>query len=152
VVTESAAGSKLPLHAPRVGTDTPWGRAQHATELGLGLVSVSTASHGGIYVPESLLVCISQRYRAWAKKWSGSESWYEEDCCWAAVAVHFRERDGFTAEQIGGGTDAEALRAGRQWAVADRPPGLPPGCGRGAIPAAGLAVSCSNLGRGLWRG
>lgn len=69
---------------------TPWGQAQHAEPIGDGgLYSVSTAGHGGIYVPDSLLGHIPPAQRAWAARWSGSEQWYEEDCCWAAVAVAF---------------------------------------------------------------
>lgn len=74
----------------RAKRDTPWGRADHVTSLGEdGIVSVSTPSHGGIYVPDDLLSSIPAKYRKWAKKWSGSENWYEEDCCWMAVAMAF---------------------------------------------------------------
>ena len=72
--------------------DTPWGRAQHVNSLGKeGIVVASTAGHGGIYVPNELLNRIPEKQRRWAKKWSGSENWYEEDCCWSAVALAFLE-------------------------------------------------------------
>jgi hypothetical protein len=85
---------------------TPWGKADSYTNLGQGVFSVSTASHGGIFVPESMLHNIPAERRAWAAHWSGSEQWYEEDCCWAAVAVALPDR--FTAEQV---TLAEAILA-----------------------------------------
>ncbi len=71
---------------------TPWGHADHYENLGGGIFSVSTPSHGGLFVPDDMLHCIPAEQRAWAKKWSKSENWYEEDCCWAAVAVAFPDR------------------------------------------------------------
>lgn len=78
--------------------DTPWGRAQHYENLGGGVMSVSTAGHGGIFVPVEYLHNIPADQRVWAAKWSGSEQWYEEDCCWAAVAVALPDR--FTPENV----------------------------------------------------
>jgi hypothetical protein len=78
--------------------DTPWGRADSATDLGLGIMSVSTPSHGGIFVPEEQLPNIPAHARAWARKWTRSEQWYEEDCCWSAVAVTFPVL--FTTEEL----------------------------------------------------
>lgn len=69
--------------------DTPWGRAQHVTELGQGIKGVDTPGHGGIYVPDELLPRISEAGRRHAKRWSRSENWYEEDCSWAYVALAF---------------------------------------------------------------
>lgn len=80
---------------------TPWGRAQHIERLGdQGILSVSTAGHGGIFVPDALLPRIPEKQRAWAAHWSGSANWYEEDCCWAAVAVAFPEL--FPADHVSG--------------------------------------------------
>jgi hypothetical protein len=78
--------------------DTPWGRADHCENLGQGVMSVSTPSHGGIFVPVELLGNMSAAARADAKRWSGSEQWYEEDCCWAHVAVALPDR--FTPEAV----------------------------------------------------
>lgn len=77
---------------------TPWGHADQYENLGQGIMSVSTPSHGGIFVPECMLHCIPADFRHWAESWSGSEQWYEEDCCWAAVAVAFPDR--FTDRQL----------------------------------------------------
>jgi len=74
----------------QVGDDTPWGPAQTVRAIGPhGILAVSTAGHGGLYVPDHLLPVIQPRHREWAAEWSGSENWYEEDCCWAAVAKAF---------------------------------------------------------------
>ncbi len=73
-------------------TDTPWGHAQQYENLGQGIFSVSTAGHGGIFVPDEMLGSIPEEHQRWAAQWSGSRNWYEEDCCWAAVAVAFPDR------------------------------------------------------------
>ena len=70
----------------RFTLDTPWGKADHYENLGQGIFTCSTPSHGGIFVPEEFLHNISPERRAEAARWSGSEQWYEEDCCWAYVA------------------------------------------------------------------
>lgn len=72
--------------------DTPWGRAQHYENLGQGIMSVSTSSHGGIFVPDEYLHNFTPAQRAFARKWSGSENWWEEDCAWSFVAVAFPDR------------------------------------------------------------
>ena len=77
---------------------TPWGLADTVVTLGevaepdsltYQVLSVATPSHGGIYVPRELLHHIPENRRAYAKRWSQSECWYEEDCAWAAVCLAF---------------------------------------------------------------
>lgn len=77
---------------------TPWGESQLIEVLGDGILSVSTASHGGIYVPKALLNRIPLRHQEYAARWSGDLQWYEEDCAWAAVALAFPEK--FSAEVV----------------------------------------------------
>ena len=60
---------------PSVGSSTPWGRAQTAEQLAPGLVSVTTAGHGGIWVAPDRRAALGSR-----------KAWYEEDCEWAKVA------------------------------------------------------------------
>ena len=73
--------------------NTPWGPAQTVevvgTHQGHQIVHVTTASHGGYYVPLPLLLAIPPAYRLRAQQWSGSPHWFEEDCEWASVAVTF---------------------------------------------------------------
>ena len=71
--------------------NTPWGRSQSVKDLGSGVLSVTTASHGGIYVPVDQLKRIPREAQDYAKRWSGSKHWYEEDCAWAHVAVSMPE-------------------------------------------------------------
>jgi hypothetical protein len=78
---------------------TPWGISQTRKRYGRdGIEAVTTAGHGGFYVPAHLVGSIPAHLRRWAAHWSGSEQWYEEDCCWAAVAVTWPEL--FPAEAL----------------------------------------------------
>lgn len=62
--------------------DTPWGRADNYEDIGQGIMSVSTPSHGGYFVPPSVL-------RIMPKGLVNRDGWYEEDCEWCKVAVAF---------------------------------------------------------------
>lgn len=55
---------------------SPWGKVQDAYELAPGIVSVSTAGHGGIKVSPTL----NKKIPLVARTRGG---WYEEDCEWA---------------------------------------------------------------------
>lgn len=61
---------------------TPWGSAQTQKILAPGIVSVSTASHGGIHVEKDLNKMIPEYMRT-------EDGWYEEDVDWAIVATVF---------------------------------------------------------------
>lgn len=77
---------------------TPWGESDSVVELSNGIRRVGTPSHGGYWVPAKLVQQIPQRFQDYARKWSGSPQWYEEDCAWACVAVTFPEF--FTADDL----------------------------------------------------
>lgn len=72
--------------------ETPWGIAQHIHEIAPGIVSYSTASHGGIYLspervaemPQSL-----QDFVPFGGPQKGPGRWYEEDCDWSVAALAF---------------------------------------------------------------
>ena len=72
---------------------TPWGVAQETRTIGevdgQSIRFVSTASHGGYYVPAALLHYIPEAHQQRAITWSGSRNWYEEDCEWASVCAAF---------------------------------------------------------------
>lgn len=61
---------------------TPWGMSQDAEEYADGIVSVSTASHGGFLLSQEKNELIHPC-------WRNEAGAYEEDCCWAIVAFHF---------------------------------------------------------------
>jgi hypothetical protein len=62
--------------------NTPWGRSQSATAYAEGIVSHSTASHGGFVLTPARNVAIHSMLRA-------EEGFYEEDAEWAIVAITF---------------------------------------------------------------
>jgi len=70
---------------------TPWGTADYITDIGQGVLSVGTPSHGGFHVPKALLHRIPAEGQEYAERWSGSAQWYEEDCAWAYVALALPE-------------------------------------------------------------
>ncbi len=96
--------------AIRFSRHTPWGYADTYRNLGQGVFLVSTPSHGGIFVPSILLGNIPAKHQVWAERWSGSKHWYEEDSCWAAVALALPQY--FTTGQI------DAARVSIKWATA----------------------------------
>jgi hypothetical protein len=72
----------------RMSASTPWGSSQLATIYGPGVVSHSTAGHGGFHLSADCNRLIDPALRK-------DSTWYEEDCEWAAVALTFP--DLFTA-------------------------------------------------------
>ncbi len=63
----------------RSGGHTPWGASQCATVYAEGIVSHSTAGHGGFHLDAAHNAKVHPALRA-------RDGWYEEDCAWAAVA------------------------------------------------------------------
>lgn len=72
-------------------TTSPWGKVQDQSHIGNGIVEVSTPSHGGIFVPRELLKHIPQADKEYARKWSGSKQWYEEDVAILIPLYYLRE-------------------------------------------------------------
>lgn len=67
-----------------MGTRTPWGTAQSSTVKAPGIVSYSTAGHGGIKLDREHNAGV---HPAWRK----AGGWYEEDLDWAIVAFTYPE-------------------------------------------------------------
>lgn len=59
-----------------------WGKVDGATKFGDGVVSVHTASHGGFILSEDRNALVHDEWRA-------ANGQYEENECWAIVAVTF---------------------------------------------------------------
>jgi hypothetical protein len=70
---------------------SPWGITQGKPhELAIGVVSVTTAGHGGIWLEPGKAALMEALFApSGFRPFAGSWSWYEEDCDWAAVAVAF---------------------------------------------------------------
>lgn len=67
--------------------NTIWGKPQTTEKLSEGIYSVTTASHGGLLVREDIAdKCLSEKARSFAELKDGYFQ-FEEDCCWAVVAV-----------------------------------------------------------------
>lgn len=79
---------------PTLKSASPWGCIDHVTPLGPHAVSVSTSSHGGIWVSPEGLERIPQALRA--TRYSPGP-WFEEDCDWcipyAFLRLHEHEAD-----------------------------------------------------------
>ena len=91
---------------------TPWGPSQSIRVLGQvngeDILEVTTAGHGGIFVPPAVLHLIPTHRRKRAAQWSGNDCWYEEDCEWASVALAMPRL--FTTRQV---ELARRIEAGR---------------------------------------
>ena len=74
---------------------TPWGPSQTTQTIGDHIVRVTTAGHGGYYVPPSLYRMMPAALRT---NPYGTGTWFEEDCEWALVALAFP--DHFQPRQI----------------------------------------------------
>jgi hypothetical protein len=66
---------------------SPWGGIQHQKELAPGIVEVSTASHGGIYLDDDRWSALKAMFPM-VQPWAGA-GWLEEDCDWAIAALAF---------------------------------------------------------------
>ena len=66
------------------GASTPWGPSQGGTVYAEGIVAYSTAGHGGFRLS-------AERNRKVLPMLRGEGGWYEEDACWAIVALTFPE-------------------------------------------------------------
>src|ERR1700761_7735189 len=70
---------------------SPWGAVDGGEAVGDGLFSVSTSSHGGMFVPDNLNRTIPEPFRR-------KDRWYEEDCDYAIVIFFLPKY--FTQEQV----------------------------------------------------
>lgn len=64
--------------------ETPWGPSQGGIILAEGIISYSTASHGGIWLSPARQATIP-----YAKNWLKTKEWWEEDCDWAVPYLFF---------------------------------------------------------------
>lgn len=74
-----------------VSSDTPWGKAQSAEEIGPGILKYSTASHGGYFLDTIANAKVSPIFKKATFCQQGMRGWYEEDCDWAIVVYIFKE-------------------------------------------------------------
>lgn len=72
----------MQVFTPKVNGESPWGRIQDARQIADGIVSVSTASHGGFHLSDERNRNIHPALRA-------NDGWYEEDICVYIVIWYF---------------------------------------------------------------
>lgn len=77
--------------------ETPWGPAQDIEEIAPGIVSVSTAGHGGIWISPERYEAMPTALRAYPT-FTGSRGWYEEDSDALIVIAAFP--DAFPASAV----------------------------------------------------
>ena len=77
---------------------TPWGMADYVERLSDAVAFCGTPSHGGFYVSNTVIDRIPKPWREYAKRSSGSEQWFEEDCAAIAVVISFPEL--FSTSQV----------------------------------------------------
>ena len=74
----------------KIGTHTPWGYADHVSELAPGITFVATPSHGGIKLEswreEEMPASLRKRDFRYCPR-----GWYEEDCEITLVILAFPE-------------------------------------------------------------
>jgi hypothetical protein len=70
-----------PTGPTSIPTRSPWGQVQSHTVMAPGIVSVTTAGHGGIHLDP-------WRVRQMPRT-LGKQAWYEEDCEWSKPIVAF---------------------------------------------------------------
>ena len=63
---------------------TPWGHAQHEEILAEGIISYSTAGHGGIWLSAE-----RRKQLNYDKNWLKTAQWWEEDVDWAVPYYFF---------------------------------------------------------------
>lgn len=69
--------------------NTPWGPSQHQETKAPGIISVSTAGHGGYRLSPERMMEIERRFPTFIP-FAGA-CWLEEDCDWAFAAVTWPE-------------------------------------------------------------
>jgi hypothetical protein len=76
--------------------ETPWGPAQDSTTIAEGIVSHSTAGHGGIWLDAKHWRRVEELFPGW-QSFTGKQ-WLEEDEDWCIAALAFPEH--FTGQDL----------------------------------------------------
>jgi hypothetical protein len=67
-----------------MATRTPWGASQNSIKYAPGIISYSTARHGGFHLSKP-------RQKEMPEILKNPDGWYEEDCEWCKVVIVFSQ-------------------------------------------------------------
>ncbi len=76
---------------PKIDGPSPWGAIQSVEEPTPGLVFVSTASHGGVWLDAKRLAGMRPALLAPSRFYEAGSPWFEEDCEVLRVVVAYPE-------------------------------------------------------------
>jgi len=68
------------------GQPCPWGRIETVTKVADGIVSVTTSSHGGLWLSPARQLTLPPTLASFTP-WTGTQEWWEEDADWAVVVL-----------------------------------------------------------------
>jgi hypothetical protein len=71
---------------PNRGAQSPWGAIEHVVRVAPGIASVSTESHGGLWLNAERQQELPAALAAFTP-WTGSREWWEEDADWAVPVL-----------------------------------------------------------------
>ena len=99
-------------------SSSPWGAIQYWYEIAPGIISVSTAGHGGIHLDRSRQANVTRTLGP-VNTWADGP-WYEEDCDWSIPACIFEE-EFRQFERSQGGNEEAVIQAAMNTLRNDRP-------------------------------
>lgn len=71
-----------------MATSTPWGPSQSSHQYAVGIVSYSTAGHGGIHLSPTRQTELQSKFPEF-KNWLKNPAWWEEDADACVVILAF---------------------------------------------------------------
>lgn len=72
-----------------MGTQTPWGVSDWSERIAPGIMRYDTPSHGGYHLSPTRMREVPAVFLT--AGYGVDKGWFEEDCCWAFVALTFPE-------------------------------------------------------------
>lgn len=77
------------IRSIKVGSKTPWGRADFVKEIAPGIIQVSTPGHGGLFLTAERLAEMPAKFKIPNDFYKDGDQFFEEDCEWERVSKAF---------------------------------------------------------------
>lgn len=108
---------------PKKNGFSPWGEIQTVTGIAPGIYSVTTASHGGLWVSDERMAMMPDALKC---NVYGEGQWFEEDCEWALVVLAFpteftNDKWLIAAQTIGSYIGGGVYQRAAQWLAQKEP-------------------------------